>query len=173
MKPQDVIVMIKIHLWNQGRWKIVPLAESIYISKTETQQAIQRLKKSALFDSSLECIKKSCMEEFLIHGLKYCFPPEIGPTTRGLPTAHSSPYLADEIVSTGQDVFVWPHAKGKKRGLSVSPLYRTAADAALEDPRMYHYLALIDALRVGKAREQAIAKKELVKLIKMGNQYEA
>ena len=48
MKPQDVIILIKLHIWDLGRWKIVPLAESVFISKTEVQKAIQRLKAAAL-----------------------------------------------------------------------------------------------------------------------------
>ena len=173
MKPQDTIILIKMHIWNQGRWKIIPLAESTFISKTEVQKGIQRLKQSGLFDPALERPKKSAMQEFLIHGLKYCFPAELGATTRGIPTSHASPALEDKIVSSDKEIYVWPYAKGKKRGTSLKPLYKTAPEAALEDPRMYHYLALIDAIRIGKAREQAIAKDELIKLIKLGNEYEA
>ena len=112
------------------------------------------------------------MEEFFIHGLKYCFPAEVGATQRGIPTAHSGPPLADNIVSGGE-AYVWTHPKGKKRGLSVKPLYKTAPDAALNDPRMHQYLSLLDALRIGKAREQTMAKEELIKLIKLGNEDES
>jgi len=173
MKPQDVIILIKLHIWNQGRWKIVPLAESIFISKTEVQKGIQRLQTSSLFDPALERPKKSAMEEFLIHGLKYCFPAELGPVTRGLPTAHSGPGMEGKIISADKDVYVWPYAKGKTRGVSLKPLYKTVAEAVLEDPRMYHYLTLIDVLRIGRVREQTIAKDELVKLIRLGSEYEA
>ena len=173
MKAQDIVVLIKLNIWNQGRWKIVTLAKSIFLSQSETHGAIKRLKQSGLFDPALERPKKSAMQEFLIHGLKYCFPAEIGAVTRGVPTSHAAPEWEDKIVSSDKEIYVWPYAKGKKRGPSLKPLYKTAPEAALEDPRMYHYLALIDVIRIGKAREQAIAKEELVKLIKLGNEYEA
>jgi hypothetical protein len=173
MKPQDILVLIKLHLWNQERWKIIPLAESIYLSKTETQKAIKRLEKSSLFDSMLERTKKAEMEEFFLYGLKYCFPAEIGPTTRGIPTAHSASPLKELIMTNEKEFYVWPYAKGKSRGLSVSPLYKCAPLAALADSRMYNYLVLIDALRIGKAREKAFARDYLVKMIRAGNTYEA
>ena len=95
----------------------------------------------------------------------------ITPPQRLGTTSHAAPALEDKIVSSDEEIYVWPYAKGKKRGTSLKPLYKTAPEAALEDLRMHHYLALIDAIRIGKAREQAIAKEELVKLIKLGNEY--
>ena len=60
---------------------------------------------------------------------------------------------------------MWPYAYGESRGLSVIPLYKTVPEAALDDPSLYEYLALLDALRVGRSREQELAKKLLTKKI--------
>lgn len=169
LKPQDIIVLIKLHTWNKGRWKIASIAEAVFLSTTETHQAIKRLEKSFLFDSTLERARVSEMEEFIIHGLRYSFPPEVGTMSRGVPTAHSAPPLSEQIASGPSDAYVWPYAKGKSRGLELKPLYRSAPQAALADDTMYRYLALIDGLRVGKAREQNIARDELKKLIQQGN----
>jgi hypothetical protein len=43
------------------------------------------------------------------------------------------------------------------------PLYRSAPDAALRDPALYEWLALVDALRSGKARERRMAGEELAR----------
>ena len=136
MKPQDVITLIKLNIWNQGRWKIAPLAKSIFLSQAETHGAIKRLKQASLFDSALERPRKSAMEEFLIHGLKYCFPAELGQVTRGVPTAHAAPPLADKVVSNNKEIYVWPHPQGKKRGISIKPLYKTAPDAAASHAKL-------------------------------------
>ena len=60
---------------------------------------------------------------------------------------------------------VWPDPDGKVRGESITPLYDGAAAAGRRDDRLYRALALVDALRVGGARERRIAgqllKKEL------------
>jgi hypothetical protein len=57
---------------------------------------------------------------------------------------------------------VWTFPEGPQRGVSLEPLYKTAPAAALRDPFFYELLALIDALREGRARERKLAEKELV-----------
>ena len=71
--------------------------------------------------------------------------------------------MKSKIVSDNK--YVWPHLKGTVKGESIEPLYEKAPDAALVDPKLYEMLALIDSLRVGKVREQEIAKEELKKRI--------
>jgi hypothetical protein len=39
----------------------------------------------------------------------------------------------------------------------LEPLYPSAVDAARRDPVLYECLALVDAIRVGRARERALA----------------
>ena len=69
-----------------------------------------------------------------------------------------------ELIPRGKDpIPVWPSADGKEQGMSFSPLYRTAALAALRDSAFYEYLVLADALRDGRARERKIAEGELHK----------
>ena len=166
MKPQDIVVLLKLHLWTQGRWKIASLASSIFLSPSETHGAIKRLERSSLFDAVLERPKKSEMEEFLIYGLRYCFPATLGTSTRGIPTAHSAEPMKSKIISSENDVYVWPDADGEMRGLSIEPIYKTAPKAAQIDQQLYEYLILIDCLRIGKKREISIAKEELVKKIR-------
>ena len=52
---------------------------------------------------------------------------------------------------------VWAHPAGQAKGPTLSPLYRTAPEAALADPALHRLLALLDALRTGRARERAMA----------------
>jgi hypothetical protein len=58
---------------------------------------------------------------------------------------------------------VWPDANGEYRGLEFAPLYRSAPQAAKRDPVLYELLALVDAVRGGRARERQIAGDELKK----------
>jgi hypothetical protein len=80
---------------------------------------------------------------------------------RGIATAHSAPPLADLIEST--ENYVWPYAKGTLRGHGIAPLYSSAPEAALKDSKLHEFLALTDAIRVGKVREKALAMEELKK----------
>ncbi|MDT8445205.1 MAG: hypothetical protein RQ722_12995, partial [Desulfuromonadales bacterium] len=56
---------------------------------------------------------------------------------------------------------VWPHPEGEVRGYEFSPLYKSVPDAALMDKELYAILALLDAIRDGRARERELAIKEL------------
>ena len=61
---------------------------------------------------------------------------------------------------------VWPSADGTVRGLAFSPLYRSAPQAAGRDEILYELLALVDALRAGRARERELAGKEIERRLK-------
>ena len=56
---------------------------------------------------------------------------------------------------------VWPDPSGDVRGESLTPIYKTAPEAARRDPELYELLVIADALRAGRAREKQAAKKEL------------
>lgn len=99
-------------------------------------------------------------------GLRYVFPAQLGETGKGVPTSiGGSPALSAKLLVGDEDHVVWP-AKGRAarvRGRTLAPLYRTVPQAAADDPLLHEYLALTDALRVGRARERALAKEELSK----------
>lgn len=80
---------------------------------------------------------------------------------RGLPTSYAAEPLRGVIAQNGEPFPVWPFPKGKARGISFEPLYKTAAGAALRDPAFYEYLALADALRDARSRERKYAEEEL------------
>ena len=61
---------------------------------------------------------------------------------------------------------VWPFPEGQHRGVTLEPLYRTVPAAALRDPFLYELLALIDALRDGRAHERELAERELFRRLR-------
>jgi len=166
MKPQDVIVLLKLHLWRDLEWTQPKVAQAIGLSQSETSAAIKRCEKSGLYSPVTRKPIRAALEEFLIHAVKYCFPAEIGTPDRGMPTAHSAEPLAGMLAGGLQDIFVWPYVKGKVRGVSVEPLYRSVPMAASADPELYKYLVLIDAIRIGRAREKSLAEKLLIEQIR-------
>jgi len=85
---------------------------------------------------------------------------------RGLPTAHSAEPLKSLLMLNPDDVYVWAFPYGEIRGQAIEPLYRCVPKAAFNDPKLYELLCLIDALRVGRVREQKIAAQELIKRLK-------
>lgn len=66
-----------------------------------------------------------------------------------------------QIAPTNELPPVWPDPAGTVRGESFEPLHRAAPEAARRDPGLYELLALLDALRGGRARERKLARAEL------------
>jgi hypothetical protein len=50
---------------------------------------------------------------------------------------------------------------GKDKGYAFLPLFKSVPQAVQEDKQLYKLLALLDAIRDGKAREQSLAIDEL------------
>jgi hypothetical protein len=101
------------------------------------------------------------LKEFLIYGARYVFPVEHGGPTRGTVTAEAAAPLVKHFPELFALPPVWPDPKGAVRGLAFSPLYKSVPEAARRDPKLHELLALVDAIRDGRAREREIAVREL------------
>ena len=170
LKPQDVLVVMKWALHPGERWTFPGLASALGISASEAHAAVKRALQSRLLcrvgegPAAVQPMRENLVE-FLVHGLKYCFPAERGGTTRGVPTAHAVPALAQHFGGGTGLPPVWPDPKGTVRGEGFKPLYGSAARAAANDPELYAALALIDAIRGGHAREREIAARLLTGMV--------
>lgn len=166
MKPQDVLVLLKILARKDVQWRHLDLAVELGMSQSEVTSALERARESGLLDETKRKVFKTALIEFLVHGLKYVYPAKPGPLVRGVVTAHSAPPLAKKIVAGDHDAYVWAYDQGDVRGQAIEPLYPTAPMAAKRDPILHELLALVDAIRVGRAREQKIAIEEIRKRVK-------
>jgi hypothetical protein len=52
-------------------------------------------------------------------------------------------------------------ATGNVRGQAIEPLFKTVPEISRNDEKLYELLALLDALRIGRVREQKIAIEEI------------
>jgi hypothetical protein len=163
LKPQDIVVLIKFLEYDNGRPTYAQIAKELFLSASEVHASVQRAKQAHLLGGTgiNETPNKPAMEEFLIHGLKYAFPPERGELTRGVATGYAAEPLKSRISAGTDSPPVWPFPEGKTRGYSFAPLYKSVPKAALRDPFLYEMLALIDAIRDGRSRERHIAEEEL------------
>jgi hypothetical protein len=158
--PQDVVVLAKLVSYGGQRPPIAQIAADVALSASQVHLSLRRLAQSRLIDDEDRPIMRS-VEEFLVHGVKYSFPARRGEPTRGIPTAHAALPVSERLAATSELPPVWPSAEGKVRGITFEPLHKTAPGAAAKDPTLYELLALIDALRDGRARERQIAEREL------------
>jgi len=161
LKPQDIYILLKLVAMGENQWSYASVAGELFMSASEVHAGIKRAVAARLMSSdSVRPLKKS-LEEFLIHGVKYAFPPDHGGLTRGVPTGYAAPPLKDIITQPNELPPVWPDPEGNTRGYEFSPLYKTVPKAVVKDAKLYELLAIVDAIRDGRAREREIAVKEL------------
>jgi biotin operon repressor len=182
MKSQDLVVLLKLvslqeqegqlgsgppHASFHGEdpYSVRNLEALLGISKTEINASIKRSLSSGLAikdrDSGRANPNRRNLNNFIIHGMKFVFPAKPGAMTRGIPTAFAAPMLKSLLVSGGKYIYVWPFAHGRDIGQSVPPLFKSVPEAVRKDERLYEYLSLVDAIRLGNQREAGLAGKRL------------
>jgi hypothetical protein len=139
LKPQDIPILLKTHLWQDRQWRYSDLAESLGMSASEVHSSLKRSTIAKLYNP-----------------LTHIYPATPGTLVRGMPTAHGISPLKEQIVSS-QEPLVWAFPTGTEIGLALIPLYPSVPLAASLDPQLYELLGLVDALRVGRIREQQLA----------------
>ncbi|MBC5765223.1 MarR family transcriptional regulator [Ramlibacter albus] len=164
LKPQDLLVLLKVAAHPPQRWTYAALGEALAMSASETHASVKRAVASGLAVApgrgEWSPVRPNLLE-FIIHGVRYIWPAAQGPVKRGVPTSFGVEPLAAKLAAAPGEAPVWAHPAGRAKGPTLSPLYRTAPDAALADPALHRLLALIDALRTGRARERTLASKLL------------
>ena len=158
MKGQDILVLLKLIARQSKPWRFVDLAQELHMSASEVHAALARCQLAGLYDAQRKQPNRIALEEFLVHGLRYVFPSPPGELARGLPTSFAAPSLKGNIRYGISDLPVMPFPAGSVHGVCIEPLYASAPQAASDDPALYHLLALLDALRVGRARERKLAQ---------------
>jgi predicted nucleotidyltransferase len=163
LKPQDVLVLLKLVVLGETDWTYNRLAVDLGMSPAEVHAAVRRAKAAQLVVRQAERVVPNISElaEFLTHGLRYVFVPQRGEITRGMPTRYAAPPLLGVIAEASEPPPVWPDPQGEARGAAFAPLYKSAPKAARADPALYELLVLADAIRGGRAREREIAIREL------------
>jgi hypothetical protein len=174
MKGQDLVILFKLISLEQeppepssgmDPFSVRALEASLFISKTETSLSLNRSIASGLAIRSSKSghisPNRQYLRDFVGHGVKFVFPARLGAIARGIPTGFSAPPLAALIVGAIDDFEVWPFARGRATGQSVTPLFHSVPEAVQGDPRLYEYLALVDAVRIGGPREVGVAMERL------------
>jgi hypothetical protein len=161
LKPQDVLVSLKLLSKGGLDCTFAQLGQELGISASEANQAFHRARRAGLIRPMENVPVASAIAELLIHGLKYVFPVQPGRRTRGIPTGFAAPPLTEFFGASKEDpdLPVWPDPEGDYAGLEIKPLCRSAPGAARRDSKLYEWLVLADALRgAGRAREQELAE---------------
>ena len=157
LRPHDIAVALELALRPEEGF--VRLAEAVGVSLSEAHGAVSRLTRAQLLSPESRRVMPAALVEFLAYGVRHAFPATIGAETRGVATAASAPPLSEEFPNAV--TYVWPSADGVTRGQALTPLYPKAPQVLPSRPDLYALLALVDAIRVGQARERKRAKELL------------
>ncbi len=161
LRPVDLSIALRLEHAPDERYE--DLARAVGLSLSASHRSVRRLAMAGLLAPGSRRVNRSALLEFLVHGVRYAFPPNLGRESLGVPTAGGLPELAKDLPSGSHAV--WPSALGKQRGPSLAPLYPGAPGAALRDDRLHRLLALVDVMRIGQARERKIGEAALRKLL--------
>lgn len=154
---------------NSDSYSVRALSASLALSKSEVSNSLNRCREIGLIHtnrlSGQPLVRREALLDFVKYGIRYVFPAKTGAVVRGIPTAFGAPILTGKVMSGGDLIPVWPDAYGKSKGQEIAPLYKTVPGAVKKDELLYHFLALVDAIRIGGPRETKVADALLRELI--------
>ena len=156
LRPADIIVLLSLLADDDQGWTVRSLAERLRMPPAAVQRSLTRLGETPVFDRATRRVSASASEGLFAHALPFIAPAALGAPARGMPTAWGAAPLIGEMAPDDLAP-VWPDAHGVARGLALDPLHPSAVLLAREDPKFHELLALVDALRVGRARERGLA----------------
>lgn len=173
LKPQDLIVALKVLTKGKVKWNQRELAKSLGMSLSEVNGAIRRAIQAGLMIGSGSKNQPPqavpyALQEFIKHGVRYSFPVERGSITRGIPSGIVGAQLEGEFSKLKEnEIPVWPSPHGRVRGIGIKPLYRSIPDVIEkeENKELYSMLSLVDMIREGRARERILASEVIAKRI--------
>jgi DNA-binding MarR family transcriptional regulator len=161
--PADVLVAMKVAAHPDDSASVRQLGDELGMSKSAVAYSLRRLHALDLVkerEGGGRRINKLTMRDLLENAVRWIAPARVGDFELGLPTAHSAEVLARNLMGDA-DPLVMPLAHGPARGRAVSPLHRLAPRAAAKDAQLHRLLAVVDALRIGRARDRKVAAAEL------------
>lgn len=169
LKPQDTLIALKLWADYQqgGHMPVREAASLVGISSSEFSKGLRRLEAAQLVveRDGQRFAESHALVEWLCYGLRYAYPAESIGFGRGMPTAWNCEHITSDIVPPSP-ALVWRQLKGEVEGIIISPFHEAVIITASHNPLLYQVLALVDAVRLGKPRELAIARGLLETLIK-------
>ncbi len=132
------------------------------MSKSEVSNSINRCREIGLIYTDLLSgkpnVRREALLDFVKYAIRYVFPAKPGPIVRG----HSNSLCRTDNGRQGHErrevnCPSGPTPTGKSKGQEITPLYKTVPGAVKKDELLDHFLALVDAIRIGGPREAKVA----------------
>ncbi len=165
LKPQDVVLLLKIVARGPEPWSYSQLAWELGMSASEVHAGVRRSVDAGLLrgDEGWGIPDAQALDELLVHGVRYVWAAARGGLVSGTPTGAAAAPLVGALPASQDPPAVWPDPQGETRGIALEPLYRSVPTAARRDPVLYELLVLVDAIRAGPQRVRDVAVRQLRK----------
>jgi hypothetical protein len=137
--------------------------EELGISPSMAFRAAESCRRSGLIGPNLS-VRRGALHRVILAS-PHLYPARLGDPASGIPTGFAGPILRDSFLPNAPDKPVWPHAAGSESGRALEALHKAAPSAALKDSCLYDLLSLVDALRVGRARERGMAQARIKEML--------
>ena len=158
LKPLDTTVLLYIVSGDlPARWSQTQLAADLRVSQSSVHRSLAQLERSRLLRDGRP--RHGVLRQFILHGIPYAYPVEVGPPTRGFRTAHEAagwgaPLYRDEPV-------VWSSDAGDDEGCGINPLHPEIPPLAQRAPMFRRLMALVEIARLGAKRDVTRVAREL------------
>ena len=93
MRPQDIVLLLKLIVDSDQEIKIKDLSSKLFISASEVSESLNRSAIAGLLNPQDRSVNREAFLKFLEFGLPYVFPAQLGPVMQGMFTAHSESSL--------------------------------------------------------------------------------
>ncbi|HYW31450.1 MAG TPA: hypothetical protein VE869_08095 [Gemmatimonas sp.] len=155
LRPFDTAVALRLLLVPEDRYE--PMADALVTSTSAVHRSVARLQQAALCRPGSRTVIRPALLEFLRHGVRYAFPPVLGPERTGVPTTIAHPEVLRMLTNEADSrPLVWASDLGNARGESIAPLFSGVPAVAARDPKLHEMLACVDVLRAGSDRERKV-----------------
>jgi len=159
----DLLVAMKLVVHEGEPTSVRQLEDELGLSKSAAANSLQRLREFDLVKNDAargRRVNKLLLRDCLEHAVRWIAPAHVGEFELGLPTAHAAEPFKQRLTGDDDPVVI-PLPHGPLRGRAVTPLHPLAPAAAAKDPSLYRLLCVVDALRIGRARDRQLAVAEL------------
>ncbi len=163
IQPLDVLVLLKLAATGREDLSVRELGRDLGgLPKSTVDVSVRRLRAHGLVreHEGKRQVNRLLARDLIEKAIRWLAPADVGRIDLGVATAHAAAPLAGRLMGDAEPV-VMRLSEGPVRGRTVTPLHPNAPLAASRDPRLHELLAIVDALRIGRARDREVAIEEL------------
>lgn len=172
LQPIDILVLLKMSVFEEDSGH--KLASELAIPQPAVQDSIARLEAVQLVmryegKRHVNCI---LARGFLAHATRWIAPAVPGAVLRGFPTSHAARLMRTKFFAGSEPYVIAvfsdeesPPAELLAEGPSVEPIHPAVPRAISRDERLRDLITIVDAFRVGTARDRKVAAEVLMECL--------